>query len=168
MNNSILLYIGRFLVLILVQVFLFNHINFLGHLNPYIYILFILLAPINIHKSLFLFFSFILGLTIDMFGDSGGIHATACIVITYIRPIILRSVFGLSYEFQTVKLGKVGFGELLAYVALIVFIHHSILFSFEMFNFSHILLTAKKTLFSSLFSIIIIMLVLVLIRKKDS
>ena len=168
MNNSVLLYIGRFLVLALVQVFLLNNINFLGYLNPYIYIIFILLAPINIHKSLFLFFSFLLGLTIDLFGDSGGIHASACIVIAYIRPIILRSIFGLSYEFQTVKLSKVGFGELLAYVSLMVFIHHSILFSLEMFNFTHVLLIAKKTLFSSLFSIIIIMLILVLVRKKDS
>ena len=167
MNNSILLYIGRFLALVLVQVFLLNHINFLGYLNPYIYIVFILLAPISIHKSFFLFFSFILGLTIDLFGDSGGIHSAACIVITYIRPIILRSVFGLSYEFQTVKLSKVGFGELLIYVTIMVFIHHSILFSLEMFNFSHILLITKKALFSSLFSIIIIMLVLVLVRKKD-
>jgi len=168
MNNNVLLYIGRFLILVLVQVFILNHINFLGFLNPYIYIIFILLAPLNIHKGLFLFLSFILGLIIDLFGDSGGVHATACIVITYLRPVILRSVFGLSYEFQTVKLSKVGFGEQLAYVTLMIFIHHLILFSLEIFNFSHTLLIAKKTLFSSLFSIIVSMLILVLFRRKDS
>ncbi len=168
MNNNVLLYIGRFLSLVLVQVFILNHINFLGYLNPFIYIIFILLAPLNIHKSLFLFLSFVLGLTIDLFGDSGGVHATACLVIAYLRPVILRSVFGLSYEFQTVKLSKVGFGQRLAYVTLMVFIHHIVLFSLETFNFSHTLLIAKKTLFSSLFSIIAIMLVLVLFRRKDS
>ncbi|MDH7445472.1 rod shape-determining protein MreD [Aquimarina sp. 2201CG14-23] len=168
MNNNVLLYIGRFIVLVLVQVFILNHINFLGYLNPYIYIIFILLAPININKSLFLFLSFILGLTIDMFGDSGGVHAAASIIIAYLRPVVLRSVFGLSYEFQTVKLSKVGLGERLAYVTLMVFLHHTILFSLEIFNFSHTLLIAKKTLFSSLFSIIVIMLVLVLFRRKDS
>ncbi|MHA7055896.1 rod shape-determining protein MreD [Aquimarina sp. M1] len=168
MNNSVLLYIVRFISLVLVQVFILNHINFLGDLNPYIYIIFILLTPININKSLFLFLSFILGLTIDIFGDSGGVHATACLVITYSRSVVLRSVFGLSYEFQTVKLSKVGFGQLLAYVTVMVLIHHIILFSLEIFNFSHILLIAKKALFSSLFSIIVIMLVLVLFRRKDS
>jgi len=168
MNNNILLHIGRFVSLVLIQVLILNHINFLGYLNPYIYIIFILLAPINIHKSLFLFLSFILGLTIDLFGDSGGVHASAAIIITYLRPVVLRSVFGLSYEFQTVKLSKVGFGERLAYVTLMVFIHHIVLFSLEIFNFSHTLLIAKKTLFSSLFSIIVIMLVLVLFRRKDS
>ncbi|MBW1297960.1 rod shape-determining protein MreD [Aquimarina litoralis] len=168
MNNNILLYISRFLSLVLVQVFILNHINFAGYLNPYIYIIFILLSPININKSLFLFLSFILGLTIDLFGDSGGIHATACITIAYLRPIVLRSIFGLSYEFQTVKLSKVNFGQRLAYVTLMVFIHHIILFILEIFNFSHTLLIAKKTLFSSLFSILVIMLVLILFRRKDS
>ena len=168
MNRDALLQIGRFMALILVQVTVLNHINFLGHLNPYIYIIFILLAPININKSLFLLISFILGLTIDMFGDSGGVHAAACTVIAFFRPIALRTVFGLSYEFQTVKLSNVGFGERLAYVTIMVLTHHIILFSLEIFNFSHILLIIQKTLFSSLFTIVITMLVLVLFRRSDS
>ncbi|OED43051.1 hypothetical protein AB832_02755 [Flavobacteriaceae bacterium (ex Bugula neritina AB1)] len=103
-----------------------------------------------------------------MFGDSGGVHATACLIIAYLRPMVLRFVFGLSYEFQTVKLSNVGFGERLAYVTLLVFLHHIVLFALEIFNFSHILLIVKKTLFSSLFSIVVIMLILVLFRRKDS
>ncbi|WP_109301570.1 rod shape-determining protein MreD [Aquimarina sp. AU474] len=168
MNKDTASHIIRFIVLILVQVLILNHVNFLGSLNPYIYIIFILLAPININKSLFLLISFILGLTIDMFGDSGGVHAAACIVIAFFRPVALRSVFGLSYEFQTVKLGSIGFGEKLAYVTIMVLTHQIVLFSLEIFNFSHILLIAKKTLFSSLFTIVITMLVLVLFRRNDS
>ncbi|MDY8136805.1 rod shape-determining protein MreD [Aquimarina sp. 2201CG5-10] len=168
MNKDIPIHIGRFIILVLVQVLVLNHINFLGYLNPYIYIIFILLAPITINRSLFLVLSFLLGLTIDMFGDSGGINAAACVTIAYMRPIILRSAFGLSYEFQTVKLSKVGFGERLVYVTLMVFIHHLVLFSLEIFNFSHILLITKKTLFSSLFTIVITMLILVLFRRNDS
>ncbi|SHI84205.1 rod shape-determining protein MreD [Aquimarina spongiae] len=168
MNKDTLSHIGRFVILILVQTFILNHINFLGWLNPYIYIIFILLAPLNINKSLFLLLSFILGLTIDMFGDSGGVHAAACLIIAFFRPVALRTVFGLSYEFQTVKLGNTGFGEKLAYVTLMVLTHHIVLFSLEIFNFSHILLILKKTLFSSLFTIMITMLVLVLFRRNDS
>ncbi len=168
MNRDTALHIGRFIILILVQVLILNHIDFLGFLNPYIYIIFILLAPLNINKSLFLFVSFILGLIIDMFGDSGGIHAAACVIIAFFRPVALRTVFGLSYEFQTVKLSHVGSGERLAYVTLMVLTHHIVLFSLEFFNFSHILLIAKKTLFSSLFTIVITMLVMVLFRRSDS
>ncbi|MEW7288964.1 rod shape-determining protein MreD [Aquimarina sp. 2304DJ70-9] len=168
MNKDVALQIGRFIILILVQVMVLNHVNFLGFLNPYIYIIFILLAPININKSLFLLISFFLGLIMDIFGDSGGIHAAACTIIAFFRPVALRSVFGLSYEFQTVKLSNLGFGERFAYVTLMVLTHHIVLFSLEIFNFSHILLTAKKTLFTSLFTIVITMLVLVVFRRKDS
>ena len=168
MNKDTLLHIVSFIILILLQVIILNHINFLGYLNPYIYIIFILLAPININRSLFLVISFILGLTIDMFGDSGGVHAAASIIIAFFRPVALRSVFGLSYEFQTVKLSNVRFGDRLLYVILMVLTHHIVLFSLEIFNFSHILLIAKKALFSSVFTIITTMLVLVLFRRNDS
>lgn len=169
MNNSLLLYIGRFIALVFFQVLIFNHINFLGYINPYIYIIFIILAPLNINKSLFYFVSFLLGLTMDLFGDSGGVHAAACLIIAQVRPVVLRSVFGLSYEFQTVKLSKVGLGALITYVVALVFIHHLVLFSLEIFNVSLALLIAKKTLFSSIFSILVINIILVLFRRrKDS
>jgi len=167
MNKDTLLHIGRFIILVLIQVLVLNHINFLGYLNPYIYIIFILLVPININKSLFLFISFLLGLIIDIFGDSGGIHAAACLLITFFRPVALRSVFGLSYEFQTVKLSNISFVEKLAYVTIMVVIHHIVLFSLEFFNASHILLILKKTLFSGLFTIFITMLVLMLFKSKS-
>ncbi len=168
MNKDIILHIIRFVILVLVQVLILNHVNFLGFLNPYIYIIFILLAPININRGLFLALSFLLGLCIDMFGDSGGIHAAACTIIAFFRPVALRSAFGLSYEFQTVKLSNVRFGERLAYVVLLVLTHHIVLFSLEIFNFSHILLIIKKALFTSIFTIVITMLVLVLFRRSDS
>ncbi len=168
MNNGILIQIGRFIVLILAQVLILNDINFLGYLNPYIYIIFILLAPININRSLFLVISFALGLTIDVFGDSGGIHAAACITAAYIRPLALRSAFGLSYEFQTVKLGNTGFGERLVYVTIMVVAHHILLFALEIFSVTHALLFLKKTLFSSIFTMLITMLILVLFRRNDS
>lgn len=168
MNNSVLLYISRFIALVFAQVLLFNHINFLGYVNPYIYITYIILAPINSNKSVFLLVSFLLGLTIDIFGDSGGIHAAACLVIAFSRPVVLRSVFGLSYEFQTIKLNRVGLGPLVTYVATTVLIHHIVLFSLEYFNITHILQIAKKTLFSGILSSIIITIILIFFRKKDS
>lgn len=168
MKNSIILYILRFVLLVFFQIFLFNHILLFGYINPYIYIIFILLAPINSTKSVFLITSFLLGLTIDIFGDSGGVHSAACLITAYARPVILRSVFGLSYEFQTMKLSKVRIADLSTYVAVMVFIHHLVLFSLETFNIGLIWLIAKKTLFSSLFSILVITIILVLLRRKDS
>ncbi|WP_378185757.1 rod shape-determining protein MreD [Aquimarina sp. W85] len=168
MSNSILVHIGRFIILILVQALLLNNINFLGYLNPYIYIIFILLAPIGINRSLFLILSFFLGLFMDILGDSGGVHAAACLVAAYVRPIILRTAFGLSYEFQTVKLSKLRFGERFIYVTLTVLAHHLVLFSLEVFNFMHILVILKKTLTTSIFTILMTLLILVIFRKNDT
>lgn len=146
----------RFIVLILIQVLLLNHINFLGYINPYIYILFILLFPLTGNKSLLIFLSFLLGLTIDMFGDSGGVHAAACVFIGYLRPLILKFSFGVSYEYNSIKIHRTDLKNRMIYVTLMVFIHHLILFSLESFNMSHIQLILKYTLFSGIFSIVLI------------
>ncbi|MDT0645755.1 rod shape-determining protein MreD [Zunongwangia sp. F260] len=166
MNSSTLSNIARFFGLIFLQVLVLNNINFLGYINPYLYFLFVLLYPFNSNRSLFLLLSFLLGISIDIFEDSGGIHAAACLVAAYIRPNFLRFSFGISYDHQTLRLSATPFGARLSYIFLMVVIHHFILFSLEMFSFNHILLILEKTLYSSLFTIILIFLSLALFSKK--
>ena len=166
-NSEIFKNVIRFISLVLVQVLLLNHINFLDYINPYLYILFILLYPIDGNKSLLIFLSFLLGLSIDMFGDSGGVHAAACVAIAYIRPLILKFSFGVSYEYNMIKLHKTAFLERLIYISFMVIIHHLILFSLEIFSFSHIILILKSTLFSGIFSIVLIFSTLLLFSKNS-
>jgi len=152
MNNSILINSVRFVVLILVQILIFDNIDFMGYINPYPYMLFILVYPFNANRSLYLIIAFLTGLTIDMFGNSGGIHAAACLVIAYFRPIALRLTFGLSYEYNTIKLPNVSFYERLLYISSLVFTHHLVLFSLEVFNIANIIYILKKTLFTGIFT----------------
>lgn len=168
MNNSDIFSIAlRFVLLVLIQVLLLNHINFMGFINPYLYILFILVYPIDANKSLLIFLSFLLGLSIDLFSDSGGIHAAACVAIAYVRPLLLKFSFGVSYEYNMVKISKMPlFGRML-YISLMVVIHHLILFSLEIFSLSHILLLIKSTLFSGIFSIVLIFCTLLLFSRND-
>ncbi len=156
----------RFIMLALVQVLLLNHINFLGYINPYLYILFIILFPINSNRSLLIILSFLLGLTIDIFGDSGGIHAAACVFIAYIRPLILKFSLGVSYEYNVLKISTIEFRQLIVYVFFMVFLHHIVLFLMEIFNLSHIMLVLKSTLFSGIFSIILILSTISIFSKK--
>ena len=166
MNNAISTNIARFITLMLAQVLVFNNINFLGYINPYIYILFIMLFPIKNNRLLFLCLSFLLGLSIDLFSDSGGVHAAACVTIAYIRPILLKFSFGMIYEHQTIKFSSTDFGQRLTYFSIIIFIHHLILFSLEIFNSAKIILILKKSLFSSIFTLILCLLITILFSKK--
>jgi len=167
LNNEFLLNSIRFIVLVLIQGLLLNHVDFLGYINPYLYIVFILVFPITGNKSLLIFLSFLLGLSIDFFSDSGGIHAAASVFIAFIRPVVLKYSFGISYEYNTVKISNAEFRQRILYVGSMVFIHHFILFLLEIFNVNQILLILKSTLFSGIFSTILILSTITIFSKKS-
>ncbi|MFH6768742.1 rod shape-determining protein MreD [Gaetbulibacter aquiaggeris] len=166
MNSAIYTNIMRFILLAGLQVLVLNHINFLGYINPYIYILFIMLFPVKNNRTLFVFLSFLLGLTIDIFSDSGGIHAAACVSIAYVRPVILKFSFGTIYEYQTIKFDTVEFSSKFTFIVIMTVIHHLILFSLEIFNASKVILTFQKTLFSSIFTIILCIMITIIFSRK--
>jgi len=154
------------MMLVLVQVLVFNNINFLGYINPYAYIIFIILFPVKNNRTLFIFLSFLLGLCVDLFSDSGGVNAGACVFIAFIRPPVLKFSFGMIYEHQTVKFAQTELGNRLIYFAILIVIHHFVMFSLEIFNMSDIILILQKTLFSSIFTILLCLLITVLFSKK--
>ena len=139
----------------------------MGSINPYPYILFVLLFPINNNRTLFIFLSFILGLCMDLFSNSGGVHAAACVTIAFIRPAVLKFAYGMVYEHQTIKFNNTEFGNRVIYFLILIITHHLILFSLEVFNISNILLVLKKTLFSSVFTLILCILISILFSNKQ-
>ena len=139
----------------------------MGSINPYPYILFIILYPANNNRTLFIFLSFILGLMVDIFSNSGGVHAAACVTIAFIRPAVLKFAFGMVYEHQTIKFSTTEFSNRITYFSILIVIHHLILFMLEIFNISNILLVLQKTLFSSIFTIILSTLISILFSNKQ-
>ncbi len=166
MNSLFFAQASRFIILVFFQVLIFNHINFLGYINPYIYILFIAFFPVRNNRMTIILISFFLGLSIDLFLDTGGIHAAACVFTAYIRPVLLKSSFGMIYEHQTIRFNTVDFEAKLSYISLLTLTHHLILFCLEIFSISKVILTLQKTLFSSIFSIILIILITIIFSKK--
>ncbi|NRD23132.1 rod shape-determining protein MreD [Winogradskyella litoriviva] len=166
MNNVISINTIRFVVLLLLQVLICNQIDFFGFINPYIYIIFIFLFPIKDERLLLLLTSFLLGMLIDLFSDSGGVHAAAAVSLAYVRPILLKSSFGMLYEHHSIKFSTTDIGSLITYITFGTIIHHFILFSLEIFNISNILLILQKTLFSSIFTIILSILIIILFSRN--
>ena len=166
MNSTLFVNIFRFILLLAVQIIIFNNMNFLGYISPYPYILFIILYPVNSNKSGLLVASFFLGLIMDMFSNSGGIHTTACVILAYYRPYLFKFSFGLSYEYQTVKLNDVVTPERFSFILLSVLIHHFILFTLEAFKFSFILDILLRTTLSTVFTIILCIIIIYLIKPN--
>jgi len=164
MNSAVLVNIARFILLLATQVLIFNNVNFLGYINPYPYMLFIILYPVNGNKYGLLAASFFLGIIMDMFCNSGGVHAAACIVLAFYRPYIFKFSFGLSYEYQTVRLNDVLTPERFSFILIAVVIHHFVLFLLEIFKLAFILEILLKTLLSTIFTIILCITIIYLIK----
>jgi len=157
-----------FLFLLFLQVFVLNNVLFLGYINPYLYIAFVFLFPLSENRFPFLFFAFLLGVSVDFFSDSGGIHAFSTLFIGYIRLFFVRVIFKKSpidYPFFT--LPSEPFGKVFNYVVILTIIHHFLLFSFANFSFQNIGSVLLNTLFSSIFTLILFFLGTYIFIKKQ-
>ncbi len=166
MNSALFINIFRFVLLLAVQIIVFNNMNFLGYISPYPYILFIILYPVNGNKTGLLAASFFLGLVMDMFSNSGGFHTTACVILAYYRPYLFKFAFGLSYEYQTIRLNDVLTPERFTFILFSVLIHHLVLFSLEAFKFILVLEILIRTLSSTVFTIIICIIIIYLTKPN--
>jgi len=161
MINSIFRFGLIFILLILLQVLLFNNIQFSGYVNPYVYVMFILLLPVEIPSWLLLLLSFAAGLVMDFFSGTPGMHSSATLLAGFVRPYILRIISPRDgYEPGSAPSMLIyGFRWFLLYTLLIVFVHHTALFYLEVFRFADFFSTLMRVLFSSLFSITFILFI---------
>lgn len=157
-SNPYLVNVIRFTLLILVQVLVFNRLNFFGFINPMVYILFLYWFPIKENRPTFIGLSFLLGFFIDFFSDTMALHAAATVTIAYLRPAIMRFVFGVSYEFQSFRLSNTTKAQQITFLALLIIVHHLVFFSLEIFNLANVLLTLKKVLATGLFTLVLCLL----------
>lgn len=152
-------YILMFIVLVVVQVLFLNQIQFSGYINPYVYVLFILLLPLSAPRYAVLLLSFFIGLTIDIFSNTLGMHSFASVFIAYLRPAIIRVITNREEDMNDYPgMAYTGFAWFLTYTAIMVFIHHTVLFYIEVFTFHNFFNTLYRAFLSSVFSIFVIVL----------
>jgi len=146
-----------------------NNIRFGGYINPYIYVLFILLLPVDIKGWLLLLLAFATGLIVDLFSDTHGMHAAATVFLAFARPGVIRMVSGRSdFDPGTVPLISVmGASWVLLYSLVLILLHHSLLFFLEIFRLSEVVVTLGRILLSSGFTLIMVFLGFLFLDKTD-
>jgi rod shape-determining protein MreD len=166
---EIINFIFRFLVLLSIQVLVLNNIQFSGFINPFLYVMFILMLPVKLPKTILLVVAFITGLIIDMFSNTMGMHAAACLVMGYVRPGWLRVLAPRDgYESDALPSVKnYGFQWFIVYASVMVLVHHFCLFYIEVFRFSEFFSTFFRVILSTLVTLLLIILSQYLFTKPE-
>ena len=161
MTTEIIKNILRFFLLILLQVLVVQNINLTGYIILLPYILAILILPFETNRLVVLFASFLLGVCLDYFYDSSGLHAAACTVLGFSRYYVLKYIAPRDGYDIGVKptVEDMGLEWFLRYAGTLVFIHHFFLFYLEIFRFSEFFSTLLRVLLSSLGTMTLIYLI---------
>jgi hypothetical protein len=144
----------RFLVVVLFQILVMDNVMINGYLVPYVYLLFILLMPFETPRWVILISGFLLGLGIDIFEQTPGMHTAATVLVAFIRPYLLNLLSPRDgYEPDTFpRVHYYGFLWFVKYALIIVVIHHFVLFYLEVFQLKDFLSTLLRVILSTLLS----------------
>lgn len=168
MSKSILVNLLRFIVLVFIQVFLLKNITLYNLSTPYPYILFILLLPFEIPNLLLFLLAFLLGITIDAFYDTPGLHAAACVLLALVRISFISITVqkeGFDNEPEP-TLSIMGFRWFFAYAFILTLFHHFFLFNLESFSFSGLQFMLGRVLLSSIFTVFLMLISGLLFFKR--
>lgn len=146
--------IARFLVVILFQVLVLDNVMINGYMIPQIYILFILLMPFETPRWAQLVSGFLLGMGIDLFLNTPGMHTFATVVVAFVRPYLLNLLAPRDgYESDSFpRIHYYGFLWFLKYTLIIVLLHHFVLFYLEVFQLKDFLSTLLRVILSAILS----------------
>ena len=165
-NNPIRIFIW-FVLLVLLQVLVLNNFQIMGAINPKAYVLFILVLPLKQNKALRLILAFAMGLTIDIFENSGGIHASASLLLAFILPVLHRVISTQGgIDLNKITISTIERSKFLIYITVGVFVHHLWLFMLEAFSFANFSWILRETVISSFFTIVIILIIEFLTNRK--
>ena len=168
MNNIYIKNIVRFLVLVIVQVLVLNKIQLNGYINPYLYVLFILLLPFDTPKWFLLIAGFILGLIIDFFSNPLGMHAAATVFVAFLRPYVI-SIISTEDEFEQGEqpgIRDMGFTWFFSYALILVLMHHMVYFYLEIFRLNEIATTLLRILISTAVTVLLMILSLYIFNSR--
>lgn len=159
----------RFVFLILFQGLVLNQVTlFDGQMVPYLYVMAILMLPIETPVWLVLLIALVTGGCIDIFTNTLGLHMSAALFIGFLRKRVLELLAPREgYEIGVrPRLDDLGLSWLVSYSGLLILAHHFWLFFLEVFRFSHFFSTFFRVLLSASFTLLLVVLAQYLFYNK--
>ena len=166
--RQVIFQVLRFLAYLGIQVVLLKDLVVFNSAFSFIYIGFLLFLPLDIGRPLLMLIGFFLGLSVDIFYDSIGIHAAASVLVGFLRPTWVNFLTPQGgYDSGTSpRLRKMGIGWFFAYASLLVFAHHIAIFYIEAGGFSLFFFTLVKVFFSTVFTFLVLVLIQLLFNRR--
>ena len=160
MSSQPFIHLFRFIILISLQVLLARNLVLFNTAFCYVYIAFLLLLPIQMPKVTLLVLAFLTGFTVDIFYDTLGINAAACVLLTYLRPYVLLLLTPRDdYEkSDTVNLHVMGWQWFSVYSLFLIFVHHLALFFLELGSFQALGFTLVKIIGSTVYTFLVLVI----------
>jgi len=147
------------LLYLFLQIFFMRNLVLFNYAFCFIYIAGVLLLPADTDRMYLLLIGFATGFTVDVFSNTFGMHASATVLIAYIRPFLIQyQMDSKGAERAEIGIRSQGLGSFLAYILPLILIHHSMLFLMEINHFGMILYTVLRIATSALFTIIMIVI----------
>lgn len=168
MNQPIVLHSVRFILIFLIQVVVLNYIEIGSGIQLMIYPLFLFLLPSEVNVFYLMLIAFGLGVVIDVFSNTYGLHASAGVVFAYFRPLVFklfapRDGYDALLETNIFNMGRSWF---LRSFGLLLLIHHFWFFFFQMFKISEVLYILQQTGLSVVLSFVLCLLFQFLFLRK--
>ncbi|HJU45697.1 MAG TPA: hypothetical protein VJ647_02885 [Chitinophagaceae bacterium] len=161
----------RFTLFILVQVFVLHKIPPLHQfIVPYLYFLFILWLPYRISRFVLMIAGFLLGITLDYFLRTPGLHAAPCVLIAYIRPFLINMLIpqeGAEQSYSAPSIVSMGWAPYTTYALILAFIHNTYLVFLEWLQFGNFLYFLGKVAATTGISFLLILITELLLFRKE-
>lgn len=166
--NNLGFHIARFVLFILIQVFILNQIEIGAGILPMIYPLMIFLLPVEMNIVGVFGISILMGVFLDMLSNTFGLHTSSLILFAYLRPWILqrfapREDYESNREANYYTMGRNWF--IYTFGSLLV-VHHFWFFLFEVADFGSILYILQKTILTAPLSFLLCVGIQIIFVKK--
>lgn len=153
---SVLANVFRLVALLLLQVLVLDHLDVAnGYALPYLYVLFLLMLPFELPAAALLIISAMTGGLLDAFGNTPGMHMSACTLMAFARLRVVRILApreGYEYGTQPTAM-SMGLTWFVTYAGSLILIHHTWLFFVEINRFDAFFSTFGRALLSTVFTL---------------